>query len=119
VRLNSSSATAPAFDISAVLAVGGSGIPRALALADLDGDGKLDIVYASGAIFALRNQSSAGEISFAAPIVIYTNTASFQIGDLDADGRPDIEVASDAFSLQRRILLRNTSSAGNISFTQQ
>jgi alpha-tubulin suppressor-like RCC1 family protein len=128
VRLNTSSATTPAFEIATNLVTAATWTtPRGLALVDLDGDGKLDIVYATGAtypvsdpsntggIYALRNQSTAGAVSFAPPLTIFTNSASFQVGDLDGDGKVDLEIAPMSGV---GAYLRNTSSVGAISFVQ-
>ncbi|HEY9167078.1 MAG TPA: FG-GAP-like repeat-containing protein [Candidatus Kryptonia bacterium] len=93
--------------------------PRGLAIRDVDGDGKPDLVitnYASNTVSVFRNTSIPGSISFA-PRVDFT-TASVPIGvaveDLDGDGKPELvvtNVASDSVSV-----FRNTSISGNISF---
>ena len=65
-------------------------------LADIDGDGKVDLVGMAGSnISYSRNQSSVANIQFATPVQLtsgMTNSFNFQIGDVDGDGRNDIVV---------------------------
>jgi hypothetical protein len=76
--------------------------PVGVAIADLNGDGKLDIVTANavGALFTgtvsvLRNATTPGLTTFAfSPHqdTISTSPTSVAIGDLNGDGHPDIVV---------------------------
>jgi hypothetical protein len=92
-----------------------------IALGDLDGDGKLDVVIPEafgGRIFIFRNISTSDSIMFA-PAVIFAGTIqddtalanggnpSVVIRDLDGDGKP--EIVTD-----RVAVLRNTSTPGVI-----
>ncbi len=93
--------------------------------ADLDSDGKKDIILAAGyyiiggvpaqdtAVIIGRNLSSPGIISFDAAIAYPMNYPSnISIGDLDGDNKPDIVASNDnAFFT----ILKNTSTPGNLS----
>jgi hypothetical protein len=72
---------------------GAPGIPYSVALADMDGDGKLDIVAATGSgIVVYTNTSTPGSItssSFAAPVVFEAGGPGIAIADLDGDGKPN------------------------------
>lgn len=92
--------------------------PRKLALADIDQDGKLDIIatnQSDNTISVIRNTSTVATISFAAAInfVVPTTPEGINTSDLDGDGKPDIMVAcSDA---NTSAVFRNTSVPGTIS----
>ncbi len=96
----------------------GSG-PRNVAIGDIDGDGKPDLVVVNdfnNTVSVLRNSGSAGVISFDAKLDFSVGGSPWTvaIGDIDGDGKPDLAVTNSfGFSIS---VLRNTSSAGIVSF---
>ncbi len=95
--------------------------PFDLHLADIDGDGQLDIVVLNlndDNISVMRNLSSPGSISFAAQKSFYANFQPHNgaVGDVDGDGRPEVIITS--FENGDIVVLRNTSSPGDIDFEE-
>jgi FG-GAP-like repeat/Secretion system C-terminal sorting domain/IPT/TIG domain len=93
--------------------------PRKVTVADVDGDGRLDIIssnQADNTISVLRNTSTATTISFETKVdfAVATTPEDITAGDLDGDGKPEIAVScSDADAVS---VLRNTSTGGTVSF---
>jgi hypothetical protein len=81
----------------AILFVPANGYPDSVAVVDLDGDGRLDIVTASSVTDAVGVSLASGEGGFAAQAE-YTSgdqPVALAVGDLDGDGRPDVVTANN------------------------
>lgn len=102
--------------------VTGSG-PKGISAADLDGDGKLDLIVTNNltganSISILRNIASAGIInssSFAGKVDFTTGNhpANVVVGDLNGDAKPEIVVINEtSYTLS---IFRNTSAIGSIT----
>jgi hypothetical protein len=101
------------------------GTPYALAVGDIDGDGKPDIavegyVSSGSNVVVLRNTSTPGTISFTSPIaIIPTNlpyAESIALGDFNADGKLDIAVGANQLTFPGIFICINASTPGSISF---
>lgn len=111
---SSGSITASSFTSSGNFTVGSA--PFELASADIDGDGKLDLVSIGLSNFSvLRNTSTVGTISFATKVDV---SSSYQyrvkLADVDGDGKIDVITGSN-YGSNFNVYL-NTSTNGSISF---
>ena len=94
-----------------------------LKLADLDGDGKKDIIVArfgNNSLSIFLNQSTNGTLTFPATGEIITTEEKpygLDVGDLDGDGKPDIVVAS--LTKSKIQVFNNESTLGNLAFQIQ
>jgi len=70
--------------------------PVDVALADLNGDGKLDIATASGRGVSVLLNAGTGTFGPAASYGFGTNPVSIALGDLNGDGKADIAVGNSS-----------------------
>jgi 6-phosphogluconolactonase (cycloisomerase 2 family) len=96
--------------------------PTGIDIADIDGDGKPDVVianYSAASVSVLRNTTSSGTLSFAAKVDLTTgsNPNSVVLADFDKDGKTDIATAN--YGSNSMSVLQNTSVAGSISFASK
>lgn len=114
---NMSSPGTVAFSSRIDLETGAS--PFYISSADLDEDGKVDIIVANSAsnnISIYKNTSSVGSISFANKIDISTGQSPVfcTASDIDGDGKPDIAVVN--FGANSISLFKNQSTINVFSF---
>jgi hypothetical protein len=91
-----------------------------VSLADIDGDGKTDVVVSNMNLHnkvVFRNTSTPGAISFATAVTINMFSNIWGITDIDGDGKPDLVGNSSNTSLDSIFVFRNQSTPGTISFT--
>jgi gliding motility-associated-like protein len=98
--------------------------PIGVATGDLDGDGKPDIVTSNdlgSSVSVFRNTSTnINAVSFAGKqdydVSAPNQVFNVALADIDNDGKLDIIAGRDAGVNSKVVLLRNTSTVGNISF---
>jgi hypothetical protein len=95
--------------------------PGGVTVADLNGDGKLDLVLgtANNDVRVLLNQTPAGSstLSFAAPaaFVVGNVTTRVAVGDLNGDGKPDLAVCEGLDGYFQVALLLNQTTTGSMT----
>src|SRR5436305_434637 len=92
-----SQSSAGAFNATATLPV--DNWPEGLLAADLDGDGRVDLITVTGNRFQYWPQNCGGGFGpprfLEVPWSNYKNTHQFAVGDFNGDGLPDVAIASD------------------------
>jgi len=96
--------------------------PHCISIADIDGDGKLDLSvvnYSSNSVSIYKNTSNIGTIAFASKIDYTTGSSptSISFDDFDGDGKTDLAVVNELSNTVS--LFKNTSTVGSISFTNK
>lgn len=92
-----------------------------LAVSDLDGDGRLDIVAANGNqnnVLLFRNLSiGPGQMAFASRVDLPTGTFPYAVAikDFNGDGKPDIAAVNSTGNTVS--ILKNNSSPGSFAFS--
>ena len=96
--------------------------PQGIAIGDIDGDGKIDIVtanYSSNYISILLNTSTVGTVSMATKVEFITasnsSTISVAVGDINGDGIPDIVSGSSSAASNSISVFINNSSSGTLN----
>ena len=117
-------ATAPSFAAPQDFAAGSQ--PFSVAIADLNGDGKPDLVVANiydATVSVLLNTTAPGAttLSFAAQqtFAVESGPESLAIADLNGDGRPDIVVANASDATVSVLVNTTTPGATTLSFAAQ
>jgi len=94
--------------------------PRVIKLADIDGDGKPDVIvcnYGAESFSVFLNRSTPNQISLAPKLNIGIGlmVEDFQVVDADGDGKLDLLFSS----INGATFVRNTSSPGKVSFADK
>ncbi len=115
--LNNTSSTGNiSFDLAQNVGIVNTGF--AVEAADLDGDNKPEIAvsgYYENAIVILKNNSSGGAISFAAPLNLTVNNPwGVKLADMNGDGK--LDVVCPQFNTSYNVTIFRNTGNGNLSF---
>ncbi len=120
---NTSTIGSPGFAAPIVLSLDVTHFARQVAIQDLDGDGKPEVIVAnstSNDLYIFRNESSGGTLTMnSTPVKISvtgaTNTLALEIQDIDGDGKKDIVATQNQSN--DLFILKNTSAGSAFTFS--
>ena len=123
VLLNATAPGADVFNFLTAQAFAVGVTPITVAIADIDGDGRPDVIVAnsseSGTVSVLTNTTATGATtpSFDAQLILGTGseTSSVAVADINDDGKPDIVVANTGDN-SVGVLLNTTAAIGSPTF---
>jgi gliding motility-associated-like protein len=128
VYMNISAVGTIAFASRIDISAGATSWPRGVAIHDIDGDSKPDLIVAdnnkiynlnstsNGTVSIYRNISVAGAVGFSPAVSFPTGDYSRKvfIGDINGDGKPDVAVTNNGAGSVS--VLQNNSAPGSITF---
>jgi trimeric autotransporter adhesin len=128
VELNTTApgAMTPAFTAAQTFSLGGTIFPKAVVAADLNGDGRQDLIvakFSTNSVAVLLNTTAPGasSASFAAAQDFATGTGPYSVcaADINGDGRPDLVVANPTNNNVSVLLNTAPTGAALASFSAQ
>jgi|GEM_PF-6443941 len=95
--------------------------PLHISFADMNGDGKLDMIVVSSIsqnVFIFKNISTGSGIAFAPPVTLDAgrDVKMSAINDFDGDGKPDIAVGNGGFFENKVTIIQNLSTVNDLLF---
>ncbi|MGQ0501926.1 MAG: FG-GAP-like repeat-containing protein [Panacagrimonas sp.] len=115
VHLLSATNAGPTPDFGGATNLSAGSRPRSVAVADLDGDGRLDLAIANGSsnnVSVRLNTTAPGDANASYADAVNFPAGSFPfsvaVGDINGDGRPDLAVANQDSNNVVSVLLNTT-----------